>query len=160
MTKSAKPPAESLVEMTEMVMPSDANVLGTAFGGKVMQWIDLAAALSAQRHSRTAAVVTASIDELAFLAPVRIGHVAILRAQVNAVFSTSMEVGVTVDTEDPRTGDRRKCCSALVTFVALDASGKPTRVPALAAGSAEEKRREEEARARREQRLASRASRQ
>ena len=97
-----KPAAQSRVEVTHLVMPGDANVLGSAFGGMVMQWIDLAAGMAAMRHARQP-VATASIDQLSFLAPVRIGHMAILVAQVNAVFSTSMEVGVEVQTEDPRT---------------------------------------------------------
>src|SRR5690242_3943089 len=96
----AKPPSESHVSVTHLVMPSDANVLGTTFGGMVMQWTDLAAAMAAMRHARLP-VVTASIDQLSFLAPIRVGHMAILTAQVNAVFGTSMEVGVVVLSEDP-----------------------------------------------------------
>ena len=115
MAPAPKPPSESLVEMTELVMPSDANALGTAFGGRIVQWTDLAAGVCAMRHSRLP-VVTVSIDQLTFLAPVRIGHIALLRAQVNAVFRSSLEVGVEVSTEDPRTGERhwrtRTTCSA------------------------------------------------
>lgn len=99
-------------------------------------------------------MVTASVDRLTFLAPVRIGHMAILTAQVNAVFSTSMEIGVEVLTEDPRTGERRKCCDAHLTFVALGSDGRPTPLPPLLAETEEERRREREARARREARLA------
>lgn len=149
---AGKPASESHVELVELVMPGDANVLGTAFGGKIMQWTDLAAALAAMRHARLP-VVTASIDQLSFLAPVRIGHVAIFQAQVNAVFSTSMEVGVVVLTEDPGSGARRKCCDAFLTFVALGPDGKPTAVPPLAASTEEERRRERDARTRRESRL-------
>src|SRR5512139_2100759 len=109
------PASASRVEVTHLVQPGDANVMGTAFGGMVMQWTDVAAAMSAMRHARLP-VVTASIDQLSFLAPVRIGQMALLHAQVNAVFATSMEVGVEVLTEDPRTGERRKCCDAHLTF--------------------------------------------
>jgi acyl-CoA hydrolase len=147
------PAAASRVETTHMAMPGNANVHGTAFGGTVMQWTDMTAAMSAMRHARMP-VVTASVDQLSFLAPVRIGHMAILRAQVNAVFSTSMEVGVEVVTEDPRTGEQRRCCDAYLTFVALGPDGRPAPIPPLLATSQEERRREEEARARRASRLA------
>lgn len=153
---AGKPARDSRVEVTQLVMPGDANSLGTAFGGKVMQWTDLAAGMAAMRHARMP-VATASIDQLSFLAPVRIGHMAIFVAQVNAVFSTSMEVGVEVTTEDPRTGERRKTCDALLTFVALGADGRPARVPALLTETEEERRREREAHVRREARLQLRA---
>jgi len=136
------------VETTQLVMPGDANVAGTAFGGKVVGWIDLAAALAAMRHARMP-VVTASIDQLDFLAPVRIGHVAIIRAQLNAVFGSSMEVGVEVLTEDPVSGDRRKCCDAFLTFVALGTGGRPAPAPRLAPAGEEDRRRAAEAETRR-----------
>jgi acyl-CoA hydrolase len=154
-TPEPKPPSASAHEMTHLVMPSDANVLDTAFGGMVMQWTDLAASIAAMRHSRLPCV-TASIDQLSFLAPIRVGELAILRVQVNAVFGTSMEVGVEVLSENPRTGDRKTCCHAFLTFVAIDDDGRPTRVPLLRPESPEERRREAEARARRDARLASR----
>src|SRR5579883_2383583 len=91
------PPTESESEMIESVLPSDANSLGSAFGGKIMQWIDLCGAIAAQRHCRRP-VVTASMDDLHFHAPVKIGHWAVLRAKVVAAFTTSMEVRVTVQT--------------------------------------------------------------
>jgi acyl-CoA hydrolase len=152
-----KPAAQSRVEVTHLVMPGDANVLGSAFGGRVMQWIDLAAGMAAMRHARQP-VATASIDQLSLLAPVRIGHMAILVAQVNAVFSTSMEVGVEVQTEDPRTGARRKCCDAHLTFVALGPEGRPIPAPPLLAETEEERCRERDARVRRDARLALRAT--
>lgn len=151
----AKPPSESRVEMTELVMPTDANVLGTAFGGRIMQWMDLAAAVAARRHARMP-VVTAAIDQLAFLGPVRVGHVAILRAQVNAVFGTSLEVEVEVLDEDPDTGQRRRCCDGFLTFVALGPDRRPAPVPPLLAETETERLREREARERRAGRLASR----
>jgi len=152
---SPKPASASRLETTQVVMPSDANVLGSAFGGKVMEWTDLAAALAAQRHARMP-VVTASIDQLSFLAPIRVGQVVVLHAQVNAVFGSSMEVGVEVLAEEPITGERRKCCDAFLTFVALGRDGRPARAPPLLAETADEQRREREARARRQARLASR----
>lgn len=154
---AGKPASDSRVEVTQLVMPGDANSLGTAFGGKVMEWTDLAAGMAAMRHARLP-VATASIDQLTFLAPVRIGHMAILVAQVNAVFATSMEVGVEVTTEDPRTGERRKTCDALLTFVALGPDGKPTAVPPLRVATEEERRRERDAHSRREARLRLRAA--
>jgi acyl-CoA hydrolase len=154
---SPKPVSESRVHVTHIVMPGDANALGTAFGGVLMQWADAAAAMAAMRHARLP-VVTVSVDHLAFLAPVRIGHMAILVAQVNAVFATSMEVGVEVSTEDPMTGARRKCCDAFLTFVALGADKRPVAVPPLLPENDDERRREREARVRREARLALRAA--
>jgi len=150
---TAPVPAEaSRVEMTQLVMPGHANVVGTAFGGTIMQWTDLCASMAAMRHARLT-VVTASVDQLTFLAPVRIGQIAILRAQVNAVFATSMEVGVEVLTEDPGSGEQRRCCDAFLTFVALGADGRPVPVPPLEASTGAERRREREARARRASRL-------
>src|SRR6185437_6831562 len=95
-----RPPAESEAVMVEPVMPSDANVLGSAFGGRVMQWIDLVGSIAAQRHCRRP-VVTASMDEVHFHAPIRIGHWAVLESRVVAAFRSSMEIDVTVHTEDP-----------------------------------------------------------
>jgi acyl-CoA hydrolase len=156
MPDGSKTPSESMVEMTQLVMPSDANVLGTAFGGKVMQWTDLTAAMVAMRHARMP-VVTASIDRLSFLSPVRIGHVALLRGRMNAVFGSSMEIEVEVLTENPLSGERHRCCTAFVTFVCLDAAGRPAPAPRLCLESQDEQRREREARHRRDQRLTLRA---
>jgi acyl-CoA hydrolase len=152
-----KPASESRVEVTHLVMPGDANSLGSAFGGMIMQWTDLAAGMAAMRHARLP-VATASVDQLTFLGPVRIGHIAMLHAQVTAAFTTSMEVGVEVVTEDPKTGVRRKCCDAYLTFVALGPDGRPTPVPPLLATTEEERRRERDARVRREARLQLRAA--
>lgn len=147
-----RPPRDSRVEKTEVVLPSDANNLGTVFGGRVMEWIDIAAAVSAGRHCR-GTVVTASMDDLHFLAPIKAGMVVILIAQVNYAGRTSVEVGVEVLSEDQRTGERTRCCHAYLTFVALDPKGKPVGVPALFPETAEERRRFEEARERRQFRL-------
>ena len=150
-----KPAAGSRIEAVHIVMPSDANSRGTAFGGIVMQWIDLTAAMAAMRHARLQ-VVTASIDQLNFLVPVRVGQMAILSARVNAVFGTSLEVEVEVSSEEPLTGARRRCCDAYLTFVALGPDGRPTRVAPLVCETEEEGRREREAGARRAERLAQR----
>jgi acyl-CoA hydrolase len=152
---AARSVAASRVEMSEFILPSDANGLGTAFGGRVMQWTDLAAAMAAMRHARRP-VVTASIDQLNFLRPIRLGELAIFRAHLNAVFGSSMEVEVNVTAEEPATGERRHCCEAFLTFVALGPSGRPARAPALLVEGGEEERRAREAAERRSARLARR----
>ena len=149
---TAKSARESEVTMTEMVLPSDTNALGTIFGGKVMSWIDIAAAIAAQRHSRKI-VVTASIDALHFVAPVKLGQVVHIKAAVNYAGRTSMEVGVRVDSENPLTGEVSHTAKAYLTFVALDAGGKPTTIPQVIAETAEEKRRYQNAISRREARI-------
>src|SRR5512137_1530812 len=150
-----KPVSESRVEMTELAMPTDANNLGTVFGGRIVQWMDLAGAMAARRHARTP-VVTAAMDELTFQAPVRLGHVAILQARVNAAFGSSMEVEVEVFDEDPDTGVRRICVDGFLTFVALGPDNRPASVAPIAPTSPEEVERERAAHARRRRRLASR----
>lgn len=152
MPVAGRPPRDSFVTKTEVVLPSDANNLGTVFGGRVMEWIDIAAAVSAGRHCR-ATVVTASMDDLHFLAPIKAGMVVILNAQVNYAGHTSVEVGVEVLSEDLRTGERVRCCQSFLTFVAVDAKGKPVRVPTLFPETAEERRRFKEAEERRRFRL-------
>jgi acyl-CoA hydrolase len=152
-----KPASQSRVEMTELAMPTDANILGTVFGGRIMQWMDLAGAMAARRHARTP-VVTAVIDELTFLAPVKVGDVVILQARVNAAFGSSMEVEVAVYDEDPDTGVRTRCCDGFLTFVALGQGRVKARVPPLLAETDEEREREREAHHRRARRLASRRS--
>src|SRR5277367_1098734 len=114
-----KSPTESAVSMTELVLPSHTNALGTIFGGQIVSWIDIAAAIAAGRHARKV-VVTASMDALSFLAPVRIGYVVHIRAMVNYTSRTSLEVGVRVDSEHPITGELKHTATAYTTFVALD----------------------------------------
>ena len=138
--------------MTEIVLPSDTNALGTIFGGKIMSWIDVAGAIAAGRHARRV-VVTASIDALHFLAPVKLGHVVHIRAQVNYASRTSMEVGVRVDSENPLTGELTHTSTAYTTFVALDDHGRPTPIPSVKPETPDEKRRFEEAKKRREARM-------
>lgn len=144
--------SESKSIYTEMAMPNDANPLGTLFGGKVMAMVDLAASIAAKRHSRRP-VVTASIDNLSFHYPVRIGELVTCYSQVNRVFTTSMEVGVRVCVENLQTGEIRHTSSAYLTFVALDEAGKRTSVPPVIPETEDEKRRYEEALQRRDYRL-------
>jgi acyl-CoA hydrolase len=147
-----RPASDSRVETVFQILPGDANPHGTAFGGRIVAAVDTTAAMAAMRHCRKP-VVTASMDEIHFVSPVKIGHAVILRAQVNAAFRTSMEVGVRVDSEDPLTGQRRHAATAYLTFVALGEDGKPTAVPPLLASADEETRRQSEAAARRAHRL-------
>jgi acyl-CoA hydrolase len=152
MKGAPKRPSESVIEMNQLVLPQHTNSLGTVFGGTIMSWIDIGAAMSAQRHAR-AVVVTASMDQLDFLAPIKGGQLVNLRSAVNYVGRTSMEVGVRVEAEDTLTGERTHAASAYLTFVAIDAAGAPVEVPRLAPETPEEKLRFEEAKARRQQRL-------
>jgi acyl-CoA hydrolase len=146
-------PSASRVEMTQIVMPTHTNgVGGVLFGGVLMQWIDVCAAVAAMRHCAGTAV-TASIDRLDFLVPIRVGDIVVLQAQVNFASRTSMEVGCRVETEDPRSGERSYTTKAYLTFVALDASGKPRPVPQIAVKTSAEKRRHEQAAQRRAERL-------
>lgn len=150
--KTGKTPQQSAVMMTEIVLPSDTNALGTIFGGKIMSWIDIAGAIAAGRHARRV-VVTASIDALHFLAPVKVGHIVHIRAMVNYVSRTSMEVGIRVDSENPITGEMTHTATAYATFVGLDDHGRPAIVPALLPETVEEKRRYEDAKLRRNSRI-------
>jgi len=142
-------------EYSELALPNDANGLGNVLGGKVMHLVDLAAALAGIRHAR-GTVVTASVDSLHFLHPVRIGELIVLRSSVNRVFHTSMEIGVNVITEKLRTGERLHTCSAYLTFVALDDQGKAARIAPVIPETEDEIRRFREAGERREYRLAMR----
>lgn len=118
------------VEMTQIVLPGHTNALDTAFGGQIAAWADICAAVAAQRFCRGPAV-TASMDQLDFRRPVRKGMTVVLKAQVNRAWTTSMECGVRVETEDPFTGERQHCCTAYFTFVALGPDGTKRTVPAL-----------------------------
>jgi acyl-CoA hydrolase len=148
-----KPVRESASEYAELALPNDANGLGHVLGGKVMHLVDLAGAMAAMRHARRP-VVTASVDHMNFLYPVRIGQLIILRSAVNRVFQTSMEVGVRVLVEDLLNGVQQHTSSAYLTFVALDEHGKPSAIPPVIPETEEEKRRFDEAGERREYRLA------
>lgn len=149
---AGRPVSASRTEMTELVLPQDANLLGNILGGRVMHLIDVAGAIAAHRHCHRQ-VVTASVDHLDFLNPVRVGDLIILDARLNRAFRTSVEVGVEVFSEDAISGARKRTTQALLTFVALDALGKPAVVPSLVPETPEEKRRYREAGERREARL-------
>ena len=150
---TVRSPLDTQVEMTQIVLPSHTNNHGTIFGGQVAAWCDICAAVSAQRFCR-GPVVTASMDQLHFLEPIRKGMVAIFLSQVNQAWRSSMEVGVRVLAEDPMTGERRHCCSAYLTFVALNPEGQPTKLPALELGDDESfHRRAKEANIRKAHRL-------
>jgi acyl-CoA hydrolase len=148
-----RPVRESISEMTEIVLPNDANPLNSLLGGRLMHWIDLAGAMAAHRHSRTY-VVTASIDHMDFLVPVRVGDFVVLRSAVNRVFHTSMEVGVKVWVENYRSEQHHHVSSAYLTFVAVDAAGNRIVVPPVIPETEDEKRRYEGAARRREIRRA------
>lgn len=131
--------ADSATEMTQLVLPQHANVHGSLLGGTVMHWVDLAAAVVANRHSRRP-VVTAAFDDMAFLAPVMVGQVALIHARMTLVDRSSMEIRVDVVSEDVLTGERRKTGTAFVTFVALDpVTKRPAPVPPLLLETEEEK---------------------
>ena len=150
--EKAVPPSHSFVQMTELILPHHMNAQGSAFGGVIVSWIDIAASISAGRHcSRN--VVTAGIDDLHFLAPVYKGDVVNLKAHVNYAHKTSMEVEVKVTAEDIKTKDIRHTVSAYLTFVALNENQKPIAVPALLIQTEEEKKRFEQAKQRRKWRL-------
>jgi len=149
----AKTVADSLTETVEIVLPNDANPLGNILGGKVMQLIDIAGAIAAHRHCRTL-LVTASVDNLDFVHPIKVGQLILLRAFVTRTFNTSLEVEVNVFLEDGLTGERRQTSSAFVTYVAVDRGGRPTKVPPIIPVTAEEKRRFRAALVRRHRRLA------
>ena len=139
--------------MTQIVMPMHTNgVAGVMFGGIMMEWIDVCAAVAAMRQAG-GAVVTASIDRLDFLTPVHVGEVVVLRAQVNYVARTSMEVGCRVETEDMQTRTRRYTTKAYLTFVALDGHGRPRALPPLELVTDEDRRRHAEGERRRKERL-------
>lgn len=147
--QEAKPMCVSSVEMTEMVLPGDTNSQGNIFGGRVMQLIDIAASVAALRHSRKP-VNTVFIDRLDFKHPIKMGHIVILHAQVEFVGKTSMEIGVEVFSENPRTGERIKTTTAHLVFVALNDKGRPTQVAQVIPETEDEKRRFQEAKQRRE----------
>jgi acyl-CoA hydrolase len=143
--------AESQSEMTEIILPNDANVLGNLLGGRLMHFIDLVGAMAAYRHSRTH-VVTAAMDHIDFIQPVHVGDLLTLKSRVNRAFSTSMEVGVKVWVENTQTQAMLHVASAYLVFVAIDQNGRRVRVPELKAETPDELRRYDDALLRREHR--------
>ena len=140
---------ESISDMVELVLPNDANPLNNLLGGRLMHWIDVAGALAAHRHSNSP-VVTASIDHLDFLFPVKVGDVVVFKSSVNRAFNTSMEVGVKVWVESYLTGEKHHVSSAYLTFVAVDRQGHKKSVPQVIPETEEQKRRYDDAGRRRD----------
>ncbi len=147
-----KSPRESMVEMTELVLPNDTNLLGNLLGGRLMHLVDVAGAMAAQRHSNRI-VVTASIDSVEFKRPVKQGQIVTLKARVTWVGRTSMEVAVEVFSEDFMTGEQKFTNKAYLTFVAVDSDCKPIEVCGLLLETDEEMREYEAAAKRRSERL-------
>lgn len=145
-----KTPQDSAIEMRYLVMPSHTNPQYSIFGGVVMSWIDMAAAMVAERHSNRP-VVTVHIDDISFKAPIKIGDHVTIKAMMNYVGTSSMLIGVKVIAENPFTGINRHTTTAYLTFVALDDIGKPIGVPKLIPQTDEEKRRFEEGKVRMEE---------
>ncbi|HRP57766.1 acyl-CoA thioesterase [Agriterribacter sp.] len=149
---TSKKAGESLVMMTELVLPNDTNVFGNLMGGRLMYWMDIASALSAQKHAN-APVVTASVDNISFEAPILLGNVVYIEAKVSRAFTTSMEVHISVWGEDLKRRYKYKSNEAYYTFVALNAQGKSSPVPQLTPESEDERKLYEGAMRRRQLRL-------
>lgn len=152
MSKPEKFARESAVTMTEMVLPNDTNTLNNLMGGKLMHWMDIVSAISAQKHSNSI-VVTASVDNVSFGKPIQLGNVVTLKAQVTRAFNSSMEVHIEVSAEDIPSGKKIESNRAFFTFVAVDQSGCPKKVPGLIPETREEKALYKSALQRRELRL-------
>jgi len=150
--------ASTQSEMTEIILPNDANTLGNLLGGRLMHFIDLTGAMAAYRHTRTH-VVTAAMDHIDFIQPVHVGDLVILKSSVNRAFNTSVEVGVKVWVEHPQTGSLLHVASAYLVFVAIDKQGNRQKVPALQPETPTEARRYNDALRRREYREAEAARR-
>ena len=153
MTEEIRKPSDSMVMLSQAMSITDANLAGNVHGGVIMKLVDTAAGLAAVKHCRSR-VVTVSMDEMSFIEPVFLSDVVTLKAQVNDVGRTSMEIGVRVEAENTVSGERRHVSTAYLVFVALDPDGSPKPVPRLDPGTQEERRRMEEAKIRREHRLA------
>jgi acyl-CoA hydrolase len=138
--------------MNELVMPNDTNPLGNLMGGRLLQWMDVCSAISAQRHCNRN-VVTVSVDNVEFKSAIRLGEVVVIEAEVTRAFTTSMEVAMEVWAENLRTGERRLCTTSFYTFVSVDADGRPVPAPPIIPESDFEKERYEQAQDRREIRL-------
>jgi acyl-CoA hydrolase len=147
-----KTPSESFVELTEMLMPSQADTRGYAYGGVILSWVDICGGIASYRHAGQISV-TASLDVIHFVSPARVGDVILIRGQVNRAWRTSMEVGVHVEAENMLTGERRYCCHAYMTFVAVNKDSKPTSVPQTLPVTDIDRKRYEEAEKRKSGRL-------
>ena len=152
MNLTPKRAEESATEMVQVVLPNDANPLGFILGGTVMHLIDIAAAIACHRHTRSL-LVTAAVDGLEFLHPIKVGDLIILKSRVTCTFTTSLEAEVEVFSEETLTGERRMTSRAFLTFVAIDQDGHKRPVPPLIVETDNDRRRCEEAHARRAARL-------
>lgn len=148
---------DSMTEMVQLVLPNDTNVFGNVLGGHVMQWIDLVGAIAANRHCRMP-LVTASMERLDFLSPIRLGDIVVLKAKLNFVGTSSIEVGIDVYAENPLSGERKHTSNAILTYVALDVQGNPASVPSLIVKTKEERQRFQAGEKRRMMRLEQRKS--
>ena len=153
-----KRPSETASEMVQVVLPNDANPLGFILGGTVMHLIDIAGAIAAHRHTRSL-LVTAAVDGLQFLHPIKVGDLIILRSRVTAVWTTSLEVEVEVCSEEILTGVRQMTSRAYLTFVGIDTAGQRQPIPGLLLETDEERRRAADAETRRAARLNARTNR-
>ena len=156
MMPQPKPPSASATQMTEYVLPTHANAMGNVFGGQILAWMDLCAAMCAERHCGTIAV-TAGIDDLAFEHPVKVGQFVRIEGRVTAAFKTSVEIEVRVSGEDGSTGTTWPCVKAYLTLVAIGPVGVPSVVPPLLAEGPEDEARRVDAEERRQHRLRTRA---
>ena len=145
----AKKPSESLTIMTEIVLPNDTNSLGNLMGGRLLHWMDICAAMAALRHCKRV-VVTASVNNVSFGQPIKLGSIITLQAKISRAFTTAMEVYIDVWIEDAVTGEKKKSNEAIYTFVAVDQHGSPLPVPEIIPETEEEKQRYDSALRRRQ----------
>lgn len=138
MTRKKKYPRESLVSMTELVLPNDTNTLNNLMGGRLMHWMDIVSAIAGQKHSNST-VVTASVDNISFRSPIQLGNVVTLRAKVTRAFNSSIEIRIDVDAENIPEGKKVASNTAYFTFVAVDKEGKPVEVPEIEPENEEER---------------------
>ncbi len=152
MVRKKKFPRESFVSMTELVLPNDTNTLNNLMGGRLMHWMDIVSAIAGQKHSNST-VVTASVDNISFRQPIRLGNVVTLKAKVTRAFNSSMEVRIDVEAEDIPAESKVSSNSAYFTFVAVDKDGQPVPIPEIEPETSEEQELFEGALRRRQLRL-------
>ncbi len=138
MSRKKKHPRESLVSMTELVLPNDTNTLNNLMGGRLMHWMDIVSAIAGQKHSNST-VVTASVDNISFRSPIQLGNVVTLRAKVTRAFTSSIEIRIDVEAENIPEGKKVASNTAYFTFVAVDKDGKPVEVPEIEPETEEER---------------------
>lgn len=137
MTRKKKHPRESAVSMTELVLPNDTNTLNNLMGGRLMHWMDIVSAIAGQKHCNSI-VVTASVDNISFRSPIRLGDVVTLKARVTRAFNSSVEIRIDVDAENIPEGKKMESNSAYFTFVAVDKEGHPVEIPEVVPETPEE----------------------